>query len=226
MDTVVKATTGRSQGTRPSRRLRETGQLPGVVYGLQKDPVPVSVTYTELREALRGEAGVNTVFTLDVEGEQQTVIVRDVQRDPIKRVVTHADFMRVDGDVPISLTVPLTLTGTAVEVAEAGALVEQKMFRLRISVLPRAIPTVIEADISHLTMDGRIAVGDLNLPDGVVSMIADRITVAAPVATRVSKTDLGEEDELLAGKDGEATEGGDAPSADGGDAGSDSSGDE
>lgn len=227
MDTVVKATTGRAQGTRSSRRLRNEGQLPGVVYGQQKDPLPVAVTYSELRDALQGEAGMNTVFTLDVEGAQETVIVRDVQRDPIKRRVTHADFLRVDPDQPISVTIPVTLTGTAVEVAEAGALVEQKMFRLQVSVLPRSIPTVIEADISGLTMDSRLAVGDLVLPEGVTSMIADRITVAAPVETRVSKMDLGEEEEGLEGE--EAEEGAEGAAEDGGDAGGDggdSSGDE
>lgn len=226
MDTVVKATTGRAQGSRSSRRLRSEGQLPGVVYGQQKDPVPVSVTYNDLRDALQGETGMNTVFTLEIDGSQETVIVRDVQRDAIKRVVTHADFLRVHPDQPITVTVPVTLTGVAVEVAEAGALVEQKMFRLQVSVLPRAIPTVIEVDVSALTMDARLAVGDLDLPEGVTSLIPDRITVAAPVETRVSKMDLGEEEEGVAGEEGaEATdeEGGDG----GGDAdGGDSSGDE
>ena len=231
MDTVVKATTGREQGTRPSRRLRAEGQLPGVVYGQEKEPLAVSVNYSELREALQTDAGLNTVFTLEVDGSQETVIVRDVQRDAIKRKVTHADFLRVDPDSAIKLTVPLQLTGNAIEVAEAGALVEQKMFRLQISVLPRAIPAVIEADISHLTMDTRLAVGDLELPEGVASLIAPNITVAAPVETRISKTDLGEEEEGLEGEegdDGEGAEGeggGDAEASDG-DSGDDSSGDE
>lgn len=231
MDTVVKATTGREQGTRPSRRLRAEGQLPGVVYGQEQDPVVVTVDYLELREALQTDAGLNTVFTLEVDGAQQTVIVRDVQRDAIKRKVTHADFLRVDPDSAIKLTVPLQLTGNAIEVAEAGALVEQKMFKLHISVLPRAIPAVIEADISHLTMDTRLAVGDLVLPDGVSSLIAPNITVAAPVETRISKTDLGEEEEGegLEGEEGEEGaegEGGGDADASGGDSGGDSSGDE
>ncbi len=187
MDTIVKAETGREQGTGPCRRLRNEGKLPGVVYGLGKDPIPVSVVYTELREALQVPTGMNTVFTLDVDGSHEMVVVRDVQRDPIKRVVTHADFLRVDPDVPISVSVPLVVTGTSVEVAEAGALVEQKMHSIRVSVLPRSIPIAIEADISSLTMDSRFAVADLNLPDGVTSLVPDRITVAAPVGTRASK---------------------------------------
>ncbi|MDH4279967.1 MAG: 50S ribosomal protein L25, partial [Acidimicrobiia bacterium] len=87
--TVVKATEGRARGTRPSRRLRAEGQLPAVVYGLDAEPQPVSVSYAELRHALSGKAGMNTVLTLDIDGTQQTVLVRAVQRDPIKRVATH-----------------------------------------------------------------------------------------------------------------------------------------
>jgi large subunit ribosomal protein L25 len=192
MDTVVKAETGREQGTGPSRRLRSKGKLPGVVYGRKKDPIPVSVVYTELREALQTTTGMNTVFTLDVDGEQEIVVVRDVQRDPIKRVVTHADFLRVDPDVPISISVPLVVIGTAIEVAEAGALVEQKMHSIQVSVAPKNIPSVIEADVTSMTMDKRFSVADLDLPAGVTSLVADRITVAAPVETRISKTDEGE----------------------------------
>jgi len=202
MDTVVKAETGREQGTGPSRRLRSEGKLPGVVYGRKKDPIPVSVVYTELREALQTTTGMNTVFTLNVDGEQEIVVVRDVQRDPIKRVVTHADFLRVDPDVPISISVPLVVIGTAIEVAEAGALVEQKMHSIQVSVAPKNIPSVIEADVTSMTMDKRFSVADLELPPGVTSLVADRITVAAPVETRISKTDEGES---LDGSDDDVT---------------------
>ena len=197
MDTVVKATTGRDLGTRPSRRMRDEGKLPGVLYGQGQDPQPVVVEYAELREALRGEAGLNTVFTLEVDGFAETVIVREIQRDPIKRRVTHADFLRVELDTPITVTVPVELTGIAVKVADAGALVEQKLFSVKVRATPRNIPTAIRADISKLTLDSRLAIGDLKLPEGVVTLANDRITVAAPVGTRASRMGgPGEDDEF------------------------------
>lgn len=207
MDTVVKATTGRALGTRPARRLRAEGKLPGVVYGLGKDPESVQVEYADLREALRGPAGLNTVFTLEIDGAPQAVIVKDIQRDIIKRWVSHADFLRVDDNTPVKVTIPITLTGHSAIVADAGALVEQKMFRIMVQALPGVIPDAIEADVSHLTMDARIAVSDLNLPEGVAPLVADRITVAAPVGTRASRMGLDEEeegeDEIEAAEDGE-----------------------
>ncbi len=228
---VVKATTGRDLGTRPSRRMRDEGKLPGVVYGRGTEPKAVHVEYAELREVLQGEAGLNTIFTLDVEGVAETVIVREIQRDPIKRRVTHADFMRVEMDTPITVTVPVELTGVAVKVADAGALVEQKLFSVKVRATPRTIPTAIRADISKLTLDSRLAIGDLKLPEGVTTLANDRITVAAPVGTRASRmgaNELGEDEELSdeVAEDEEIAEGEAGESAEAGDAAEAASSDE
>ena len=219
--TVVKATEGRTLGTRPSRRLRAEGKLPAVVYGLDKDPQPVAVNYVELRNALSGEAGMNTVLTLDIDGDQQMVLVRSVQRDPIKRVVTHADFIRVESGKKVRVKVPINLVGDASKVTSVGALVEQKRFELEMLVSPESIPLALEADLSALTLENRISVGDLNLPEGSTSLIPENISVAAAVISRAAK--MAAEEEELEGEEGEAVEG-DESGDDGGDA--EDSGDE
>lgn len=205
--TVVTATPGRELGTRPSRRLRAQGRLPGVVYGLGRDPITVSVGYAELRDALKTSAGLNTVITLDMDGgDAETVIVRSVQRDPIKRVVTHADFLRIDPSVPIKVKVPINLVGEPIEVLEEGGLIEQNMFEIEVEVSPMSIPEVIEADISAMTLDSRISVGDLNLPDGVTTALDEEISVVSPVISRAAKMGLDEDElegELAEGEEGE-----------------------
>ncbi|MEM8926253.1 MAG: 50S ribosomal protein L25 [Actinomycetota bacterium] len=202
--TVVSATTGRELGSRPSRRLRAEGKLPGVVYGLGKDPVTVAVEYTDLRDALKTEAGMNTVLQLDVDGgTTETVIVRSVQRHPIRRVVTHADFMRVDPDQKVTVKVPIKLVGDGSAVTNEGGLIEQKMFEIEVLVSPLDIPSEIEADLSTMTMDQRISVADLDLPEGVESAVAEEISVVIPVASRASKMASTDEDE-------EGVEGGEA----------------
>jgi len=201
--TVVTATTGRTIGSRPSGRLREEGQLPGVIYGKGIEPTPLHVDYAELREALKGAAGLNTIFTLVVDGTENTVIVRDIQRDAIKRTVAHADFLRVDDADKIKVTVPVTLTGRAAEVLDNGGIIEQKMHTLKILVDPKKVPNQIEVDVTNLSLDSRIALGDIDLPDGVSTKVSDRITIAAPVVPRGLKS-LDEEEEELEGEDGEA----------------------
>ncbi len=218
--TVVTATAGRELGSRPSRRLRAEGKLPGVVYGLGRDPITVSVTYTDLRDALKTKAGLNTVIELDLAGKTETVIVRSVQRDPIKRLVTHADFLRVDPSIPIKVKVPISLIGEPTQVLEEGGLIEQNMFEVEVECPPMSIPSVIEADISTMTLDSRIAVGDLNLPDGVTTLVSEDISVVAPVVSRAAKMMEELDAELAEGEEGEEGdgEGGDADGGDGEDA--------
>jgi len=216
--TVVSASTGRPQGSRPSRRLRAEGKLPGVVYGLDKDPQPVSVDYVELRNVLSVDTGMNTVFTLDVDGTPETVLVRAVQRDPIKRVVTHADFLRLDPNAKVRVRVPINLVGDASAVTSEGGMIEQKMFQIELLSSPDAIPVAIDANLSIMTLDRRIAVGDLDLPEGSATRIPENISVVAPVIPRAAKID--EEAELLEGEegeeaaDGEGAEGGEPSSGD------------
>ena len=206
--TVVKATEGRALGTRPSRRLRAEGRLPAVVYGLDAEPQSISVSYTDLRQALSGEAGMNTVLTLDIDGNQQTVLVRAVQRDPLKRVATHADFLRVEPNKRVRVRIPINLVGDDQHITSTGAMVEQKRFHLDLMVPPNNIPLAIEVDMADLTFDNRISVGDLKLPDGASTPVSEEISVAAVVVPR-SALAAAEEDELEGeeGAEGEGEEG-------------------
>ncbi|MGI9595364.1 MAG: 50S ribosomal protein L25 [Acidimicrobiales bacterium] len=215
--TVVKATLGRDLGSRPSRRLRAEGRLPGVIYGLGKDPQTVAVDYAELRAALNVPTGMNTVFTLDIEGASETVLVRTVQRDPIKRVVTHADFLRIDPDQLVRVKVPIHMVGDSTNVTENGGMIEQQMFEIEVEVAPTAIPEVIEADVSIMTLERGLSVADLKFADAVTPLVAEEISVVAPVIPRAAKVDeeaeLGEDGEPIEGEEGEegaeASEGGD-----------------
>ncbi len=193
--TVLKATLGRPTGSRASRRLRADGQLPGVVYGLGKEPQAVAVDYADLRAALTGPAGMNAVFTLDLEGTEEAVLVRDVQRDPIKRTVTHADFLRIDPDQKIRVSVPIELVGEAKEVLDAGGIIEQAMYEIEVEVSPESIPESIPADVTSLTLDSRISVADLTLPAGVTTLVEDEISVVVPVVSRAAKMAEAEVDE-------------------------------
>lgn len=215
--TVVTATTGRELGTRPSRRLRAEGKLPAVVYGLGKDPVSVSVDYTELRDALKTGAGMNTVISLEVQGaDTETVIIRDVERHPIKRVVTHADFLRIDPNQKVRIRVPVHLVGDDSAVTNEGAIVEQQLFELEVEVSPQNIPNEIEVDLGTLTLDAGITVGDLNLPAGVECLVDAELPVANAVVSRAARA---VDEEVDAEAEGDAEDGGEAEAdsaADGG----------
>lgn len=218
---LLTAETGRPTGTRSSRRLRAEGKIPGVVYGLGQDPVAVSVEWPALRKALTTEAGVNALLTLSIDGSEQLSIVKDIQRHPTRRDVTHVDFIRLDPDTEIEVEVPIVLEGEALAVTQLSGMVDQSMFSLAIYSRPDAIPTELTVDISELEVGEAIHVSDVALPAGVRTEVEGEETVASALVTRSTLESMREEEEAEAaeGEDAEAGEsdGDDGDSDDGDD---------
>ncbi|MCY3649656.1 MAG: 50S ribosomal protein L25 [Acidimicrobiaceae bacterium] len=184
---LVKAETGRELGTRPSRRLRRSGRVPAVVYGMGSEPLTVSVDRTDLRVALNTEAGLNALITLDVEGGRQLSIVKDLQRHPVRRDVLHVDFLRIDPDQEVEVDVPLILTGEAKKVTQASGMVDQVMHHLPVLAKPADIPVEVTADVSDLEVGSSLRVSDIDLPAGVTPAGDSDATFAVGLITRSTK---------------------------------------
>ncbi len=181
---LLTAVTGRLTGTRRSRRLRKTGTIPGVVYGLGEEPTTVTVEWVDLRSAITTEAGLNAVIQLEIEGNQHLSIIKEIQRHPVRRDVLHVDFIRIDPDEDVVVDVPIVLTGQATEVTSNDGMVDQNLFTLTVSAAPNSIPTDIQLDISELTIGSSLRVGDLVLPEGVTTDVDPEDPVAVAMITR------------------------------------------
>ncbi len=181
---VLTAATGRTTGTRSSRRSRTAGHIPAVLYGLQQDPLVVSVEWPELRRAITTEAGLNAIINLEVGGERHMSIVREIQRHPVRRDVLHVDFVRVDPDQDITVDVSIVMIGEAKEVTDNDGMVDQNLFTLTVNAAPDNIPTEIQVDISALTIGDSTRVGDLLLPEGVTTDVDPDEAVAVGMITR------------------------------------------
>ncbi|MGV6973722.1 50S ribosomal protein L25/general stress protein Ctc [Bacillus halotolerans] len=146
--------------TRSSLRdIRTSGHVPGIIYGKDTANKPVSLDIVELIKTLRDE-GKNTVITLDVNGEKHAVMVTELQTDPLKNEVTHADFQVVNMSEEIEVEVPIHLTGEAIGVKNGGVL-QQPLYALTVKAKPKAIPQSIEADISGLDVNDVLTIEDL-----------------------------------------------------------------
>ena len=167
--TVLVANTGRPTGSSAARRLRDADAIPGVLYGRGMTPVAVAVGRRDLRVALSGAAGVNTVLDLTVDGTVYSAIVKDVQRHPVRRTVIHVDFLQVNLDEEITVSVPLRLTGEAIAVLRAAASSTRPSTRSRSSRRPRTIPDEFVVDISEMEMDTVIRLEDMPMPAGVTA---------------------------------------------------------
>ena len=166
-ETTLTAHTGRDIGSSSTRRLRTEGKIPGVVYGHGTDPIPVAVVAREFQVAMSGEAGLNTLLSLNVDGTAHLTLARDIQHHPVRNTVTHVDFLIVRRDELISAEVPINLVGEAVEVAHGDGIVDQQLFTLQIKAKPADIPPSVDIDISSLTIGGALHVSDIAIPSGV-----------------------------------------------------------
>lgn len=222
---LLTAKTGRMIGTRSSRRLRREGQVPAVIYGLGDDPLPVAVEWTALRKALNTDAGVNAILIIDVGGERQLSIVKDIQRHPVRRDVIHVDFIRIDADTEIEVDVPIELTGEAEKVTRESGMVDQTMFALTVFSKPDTIPTELTIDISELEIGETIHVADILLPAGVRTEVEPEETIASALVTRSTIEAMREEEEAEAAELEEGEEGAEGAEEGGGDGDAGDSGD-
>lgn len=204
-ETVLTATSGRATGSANARRQLATDSIPAVVYGMGMDPISISVPRRDLRKALSGSAGMNTILDLDVDGTTYPAIVKDMQRDPVRRTVRHVDFIQIDLSAEIVVSVPVRLDGHAKAVSDEGGLVDLNRNELEISTTPRNIPDEIVVDVSDMDMDSTITIGDLTLPAGVTATGEDEWAVVTVLTMRTPVLD--EEDAAAEAAEGEGAEG-------------------
>ena len=167
---TLQAETGRTTGSRSSGRLRADGKVPATVYGLGKDPQSVAVQWRELRAALVTEAGFNALIDLHVDGAKgDLVIVKELQRHPVRRDVLHVDFLRVDADVAITVEVPIVLHGEAHDVTSNDGSVDHILYHLGHPGQAGRHPQRDRRRHHALQIGDAIRVGDLQLPAGVTT---------------------------------------------------------
>jgi large subunit ribosomal protein L25 len=213
-ETLLHADTGRRAGSSSSRRLRAEGKIPAVVYGHGMDPLSVTVDRRELRQALSGAAGMNTILDLTVDGEVYPSLIKDIQRHPVRRSVEHIDFIQVNLNEEIVVSVPIHLEGEAKDVLQQNGLVDLTMQELEVRTTPRNIPDGITIDVTDMTMDTVIRVEDLPLPDGVTAEADPEAPVVTVLTMRTPVLDAEEEAAAEAAAENAEGEGADAEGAD------------
>ena len=167
---TLSAETGRVTGSAASRRLRAADRIPAVLYGHGMEPLSLSVARRDLRVALSGPAGQNTILSLNVDGKSYNAIVKEMQRHPVRRNVAHVDFVQIDLSEEITVQVPVNLSGTAKAVLSAGGLVDPAVDSLEVRSTPANVPNEILIDITDMTPDSVIRLSDITMPAGVTAL--------------------------------------------------------
>ncbi|RKH72718.1 50S ribosomal protein L25/general stress protein Ctc [Corallococcus aberystwythensis] len=170
-----------------ARRLRAAGQVPAVVYGKHlKAPLHISVNPKAIRTAINTPHKLNTLIQLKLAGNEQQVLLKDYQMDPLTRDILHADFIAVRDNDQVKVNLPVVLTGKAPGVAEGGLLTQIRR-NLEVWALPGAIPLQIEVDVSNLNIAEAIHVNDVKLPEGVSVKTHVNYTIAVLAAPEAAE---------------------------------------
>lgn len=166
----LAAETRKDQGKAASRRLRRLAEkVPGIMYGANKTPTPISVGLKELSKALENEAFYSKILTIVLDGKAEKAILRDLQRHPVKNIPTHIDLQRIDENAKLTMRVPLHFINEDIchGVKEQGGEIHHGLSDVEVSCLPKHLPEYLTVDMAAVNVGHAVHLSDLKLPDGV-----------------------------------------------------------
>lgn len=179
--TIIQAKRRTQSGTRVSRREREEGLIPSIIYGHGEEPESVSLPQKEVLSEL---AHGSRVLEVNIEGQKSQYLIKAVQYDYLGTYPIHLDLMRVDADEKVKVSVGLELRGEPKGLSEGGIL-EQRLASIDVECLVGQIPETLHPGVSHLELGDSLTVADIEWPPGVVPLIDgdEKVaTVRAPAA--------------------------------------------
>ena len=160
------------QGTGASRRLRNTGRTPGIVYGGTGEPLLIELDHNALWHAIKKEAFHASVLDMELAGKEHKVLLRDVQMHPYKQLILHIDFQRVDATTKLHMKVPLHFFGDELSpaVKTDGCIANHVVTEIEVLCLPTDLPEFIKVDLSGLKKGASLHLNDIALPKGVTAV--------------------------------------------------------
>lgn len=194
----VKGTKRESLGKKQAKRIREQGDVPAVLYG-NEELMHISVPFSELRKMIY----TPNVYLIDLEidGEVHKAIIQDMQWHPVEEQVLHIDFLKVEDDKPVKISLPIVLTGRAKGI-KAGGKLKQNMRKLKVKALAEHLPDTIEIDITKLGIGDGYKVEELeranlefldNKSNLIVGIISQRAALAGMLLPEDEEDEEGEE---------------------------------
>jgi len=181
----AKARSDRGKGV--ARKLRQSGQVPAIIYGHSRQPQSLSIDTRELERLLERVAAASTVIELAIEGRTARTLIREIQRHPVKRSIIHVDFQELVAGEKVTVSIPLVFIGSA-EGVRGGGILDQVMHALEIRVDPSNIPNHVDVDVTPLQIGHSIHVRELSIPAGVEVLDEEDATVCTVSAPRASET--------------------------------------
>lgn len=198
---VLKARVREAGGTKAAQQLRGGGEVPAVLYGHDKESVPMAVPAGDLSHVLHHAKSEHIILTLEVDGLDESgtmTLIREVQHHPVSGEICHVDFQRIAFGEMVKVGVPVRLVGTAIGVKEFGGILDHGIREVMVKTIPRSIPEAIEVDISDLMIGQSIHVGDVVAAYGDLEFLDDESVTLAHVSPPKKRELTPEEEEAEA----------------------------
>ena len=165
----LNATNRDVEGKSSSRQLRRAGSVPAVIYGGEKDPIRISILEKDIAKAAEVPGFATQILNINISGEEQNVILKELQRHPATQRVLHADLQRVNPDTKISISVPVRFLNEDIcmGVKMHGGAISRLINNIDITCLASNLPEYLEVDVAELDVGDSVFLSALNLPEGV-----------------------------------------------------------
>lgn len=209
LDFTLTAEPRNERGKSASRKLRNMGKVPAVIYGGGEDPTAITFERANLMHNLENEAFYSHILTINIAGKPQKAILRELQRHPHKPTVLHVDLLRVREDTEINVHVPLHFINEDMchGVKLEGGVISHNFVELEISCLPKDLPEFIDVDMQDIKLNESLHLSDIKVPEGVtivelshgeghdhtvVSVHAKRAVEEEPIVTEAAAAEVAE----------------------------------
>ncbi|HXJ07692.1 MAG TPA: 50S ribosomal protein L25 [Candidatus Acidoferrum sp.] len=178
---IVEGAPRSDRGKNEARRLRQTGQVPAVLYGGKGNSITLALNAKQIGAILRSASGHNTLFQVDLAGKHEPAILKDWQVDPLSGKLLHVDLLRVAMDVRMRVKVPVHTFGEPAGVKQQGGVFEVVTREVEIECLPNDIPTEFKVDVSELMLGKQLRASELAIDGAKMKLITDPERVLAHV---------------------------------------------
>ncbi len=207
MDTMQLSSEIRTQtGKGSARKIRSAGKLPAILYGPEIDPIMLTLDFTELKKALQGRSAESVLLNLridsDKKGQSKKVMIKEIQRDPVKRDYLHVDLFEISLIKELEVDIPIHLVNTPIGVSEGGILQHTRR-EVKVSCMPDDLVDKIDVDVSGLDIGQSLHIGDISFPSGLKSLEDVDVTIVTVVAPTIAAEEEEVEEEEVEEVEGE-----------------------
>ncbi|MDY0296155.1 MAG: 50S ribosomal protein L25 [Acidobacteriota bacterium] len=208
---AIKAEPREKVGKSIAKKLRNSGRVPAIIYGGNKESIPISINQEDLKSILKSDKGINSLLRIQREAVVVDAMLKEIQYDYLQDTPIHVDFIRIDPKRPVVVSVPVRISGEAIGVKEEDGVFDFMTRTLELRCLPDRIPREITVDVSQLHAGHSIKVEDLKFADEI-EMLSDTRSVICAVSAKITEEEAVAEAVPVEGE--EPAPAGDEPAAD------------